>query len=173
MKPSVGLGVLLLLVSGLAWARDDKSVPAKDEKPLILSTVVNTWQKKLNRVAAAKQQGNNALVEKTEADLQKTLDNMAGKKVMGKGVVRAVRKIDTDTMAVELSVGSVNVSCRGGNDPILAKLRPGVAVRISGTIGEFKGTMRKITGAGKTRRIEVTPDTIILKDCSFGKPKKG
>jgi hypothetical protein len=172
MKTYVGLVVVLLFVSGVVWARDDKSPATEDEKPLVLSTVVNTWQKKMKRVAAATQQRNNALVEKTKEDLKKTLDDMTGKKVEGNAAVRTVNKIDKDTTGVELLVGSVVVSCRGGNDPILAKLRPGVVVRISGTLQEFKAKMLKISGSGATRRIETTPDTITVKDCSFSKPKK-
>jgi hypothetical protein len=165
MKRFVGLVVLLLFVSGM--------VQARDEKPLVLSTVANTWQKKLKRVAAATQQRNPALIDKTKEDLKKTLDGMTGKKVEGNAVVRTVSKIDNDTMGVEASVGSgsVMVSCRGGNNPVLAKLRPGAVVRISGTIGEFKGKTLKILGTGATRRIEATPETIVIKDCTFTKPK--
>jgi hypothetical protein len=172
MKRHLALVGLLVFVSGLIAGKDDKSAPAKDEKPLVLSTVANTWQKKMKRVEYAKQQGNPKVVEKTTEDMKKTLDDMTGKKVEGNGIVRKVSKGDNDMMNVELTVNSVTVNCQGKNDPILSRLRSGVKVRISGTIQEFKPRQYKTVGKGATaRKVLENPDTIVIKECSFSKPK--
>jgi hypothetical protein len=66
----------------------------------------------------------------------------------------------------------VVVKCQGADDALLAKLKVGSALRISGTIQEFKGKELKIVGSGAAARtVQVHPETIVVKDCTFSKPK--
>jgi hypothetical protein len=124
----------------------------------------------MQKVDYAKQTRNPATIDKANEALKKSLDGMIGKKVEGNGLFKSVTR-DKDTATVEVTVGSVTVKCHGANNALLSRLKAGTALKISGVIQEFKGKEFKTVGKGvAARKVQVQPDTIVVKDCTFGKP---